>query len=271
MSMKMTSTRNFGTHKLKKKLAEMIPEVQKRLTHIKSEHGEKVLQSVKVNQVIGGMRGMKGLIYETSKLDSMEGIRYRGQSLNEIRIKAPSIVKGGAPAPEGILWLLLTGMYPTQEELDDLITDMKERSYIPDETIALIRSFPKEMHPMTKFSMGMLACQGMSTFAEQYRNGISKSRYWEAIFDDCINVVSKASKVAALVFNTTYRCDEDLPTLNDDTLDYGAKFAHMLGFDNEDMYELMRLYLVLHADHEGGCVSAHSCRLAGSALSDPYL
>jgi len=33
----------------------------------------------------------------------------------------------------------------------------------------------------------------------------------------------------------------------------------------------MRLYLVLHADHEGGNVSAHTSHLVGSALSDPYL
>lgn len=33
----------------------------------------------------------------------------------------------------------------------------------------------------------------------------------------------------------------------------------------------MRLYLVIHADHEGGNVSAHATHLVGSALSDPYL
>ena len=35
--------------------------------------------------------------------------------------------------------------------------------------------------------------------------------------------------------------------------------------------ELLRLYLVIHSDHEGGNVSAHATRLIGSALSDPYL
>ena len=35
--------------------------------------------------------------------------------------------------------------------------------------------------------------------------------------------------------------------------------------------ELMRLYLTIHTDHEGGNVSAHTCHLVGSALSDPYL
>lgn len=32
----------------------------------------------------------------------------------------------------------------------------------------------------------------------------------------------------------------------DDSLDYGANFAHMLGFDSPDMHELMRLYVTIH-------------------------
>lgn len=45
----------------------------------------------------------------------------------------------------------------------------------------------------------------------------------------------------------------------------------MLGFDDPKFIELMRLYLTIHSDHEGGNVSAHTTHLVGSALSDPYL
>jgi len=54
-------------------------------------------------------------------------------------------------------------------------------------------------------------------------------------------------------------------------LDYSANYANQLGFTNEEFWELMRLYIVIHADHEGGNVSAHATHLVGSALSDPYL
>merc|ERR1712039_795252 len=54
-------------------------------------------------------------------------------------------------------------------------------------------------------------------------------------------------------------------------LDWGANYARMLGFDDQTFEELMRLYLVIHSDHEGGNVSAHTTHLVGSALSDPYL
>ena len=45
----------------------------------------------------------------------------------------------------------------------------------------------------------------------------------------------------------------------------------MMGYENEEFMELMRLYMTIHADHEGGNVSAHTTHLVGSALSDPYL
>jgi citrate synthase len=45
----------------------------------------------------------------------------------------------------------------------------------------------------------------------------------------------------------------------------------MLGYDTPAFDELMRLYLVIHSDHEGGNASAHATHLVGSTLSDPYL
>merc|ERR1719183_715262 len=45
----------------------------------------------------------------------------------------------------------------------------------------------------------------------------------------------------------------------------------MLGINNDEKFnEVTRLYLMLHADHEGGNVSAHTTHLVGSALSDPF-
>jgi citrate synthase len=46
----------------------------------------------------------------------------------------------------------------------------------------------------------------------------------------------------------------------------------MMGYEgNLDVEDLFRLYICVHMDHEGGNVSAHTNRLVGSALSDPYL
>jgi len=58
--------------------------------------------------------------------------------------------------------------------------------------------------------------------------------------------------------------------LADPSLDWSENFAHMLGIDDPKFYDLMRLYMVLHSDHEGGNVSAFTAHVVASALSDPY-
>ena len=57
----------------------------------------------------------------------------------------------------------------------------------------------------------------------------------------------------------------------DPTLDWAGNFAHMLGIEGDDFKKLMRLYLMLHCDHEGGNVSAFSSLTVASALSSPFL
>jgi len=48
-----------------------------------------VIGEVSVAQVLGGMRGLPGMLYETSKLDANEGISYRGHKLFDVIEKGP--------------------------------------------------------------------------------------------------------------------------------------------------------------------------------------
>jgi citrate synthase len=50
------------------------------------EHGTKKIGEVQLAQVYQGMRGMTGLVTETSLLDAQEGIRFRGYTIPEPRI-----------------------------------------------------------------------------------------------------------------------------------------------------------------------------------------
>lgn len=65
----------------------------------------------------GGMRGMKGLVTETSVLDPDEGIRFRGYSLPECQKLLPSAKGGQEPLPEGLFWLLMTGDVPSEAQV----------------------------------------------------------------------------------------------------------------------------------------------------------
>lgn len=99
---------------------------------------------------------------------------------------------------------------------------------------------------MTQFSMGVMACQPHSKFAKSYHDGIHKSKYWEPTLEDALDVCAKVSRIAALVYHNSYKSGKDIPDI-DNKLDYGANFSRMLGFEDEKFWELMRLYLVIHA------------------------
>ncbi len=74
---------------------------------------------------IGGMRGIPGLLWETSLLDPEEGIRFRGYSIPECQKVLPGAVEGGEPLPEAMFWLLLTGEVPTKAQVDSLSAELK--------------------------------------------------------------------------------------------------------------------------------------------------
>lgn len=254
---------------LHSQLKELIPEQQERLKKLKSEHGKVQLGNITVDMVIGGMRGMTGLLWETSLLDPDEGIRFRGLSIPECQNVLPAAKPDGEPLPEGLLWLLLTGKVPNKDQVDALSKDLRARAVVPDYVYKAIDALPVTAHPMTQFASGVMALQVQSEFQKAYEKGISKAKYWEPTYEDSLNLIARVPVVAAYVYRRIYKDGKIIPL--DDSLDYGGNFSHLLGFDDPKMLELMRLYITIHSDHEGGNVSAHTGHLVASALSDPYL
>jgi len=253
---------------LKEKLASKIDPMRQRVRTLIKEHGDFKISEVSVSQAYGGMRGVKCMVTETSALDPYEGIRFRGFNIPQLREKLPKAPGGEEPLPEGIFYLLLTGDLPTEEDVREISKEWQQRSALPDYLIDVLKTIPKETHPMTQFSQGILALQKESVFARRYREGMSKMEYWEPMFEDVMNLLAKLPNIASYIYRKTYKNDEHIPA--DPNLDWGGNFAYMLGVENEEFKELMRLYLVLHSDHEGGNVSAHTTHLVGSALSDAY-
>ncbi|CAI5986647.1 unnamed protein product [Closterium sp. NIES-65] len=217
------------------------------------------------------MRGIKGLIWEPSILDADLGIKYRGLSIPDCQHLLPSAIPGGEPLPEALLWLLITGEVPTSLQAASITEELRLRAAnVPDHVFTVLRSLPKHLHPMSQLSIGVTALQSTSEFAKAYSSGsVHKTRYWESVYEDAMNLIAGIPVIAAFIYRRVFKDGRMIPA--DPTLDYAANFAHMLGFDDPGFYELMRLYLTIHADHEGGNVSAHTTHLVGTALSDPYL
>jgi citrate synthase len=233
------------------------------------EHGNKKIGEVTLSQIYQGMRGMTGLVTETSLLDPQEGIRFRGFSIPELQQRLPKAQGGTEPLPEGLFHLMLLGELPTEEDVHDITANWQRRSHVPNHVFAAIEALPKDSHPMTQFVVAIMALQTESKFAERYAKGMAKKDYWEAVFDDSMDLIARLPRVAAYIYRRKYK-DEDHIHPNG-LLDWAGNFAHMLGYEDETFRELMRLYMTIHADHEGGNVSAHTTHLVGSALSDPYL
>merc|ERR1719174_566585 len=257
---------------LKERLVEIMPAKQAALKTMKKENGAKIVDKVTIDQLVGGARSIKSMLWETSLLDPLEGIRFRGYTIPELQEKLPS-AKGGAsegePTPEALLWLLLTNQVPTKAQAEGLTQALHARSKLPDHVEGMIRAFPKGMHPMTQLSSAILALQTDSVFAREYAKGTHKSAYWDHTYEDMMNLVARLPEVAALIYRCTYFDGKVAPY--DSTTDYSGNFCQMLGFNDPGFHELMRLYIVIHSDHEGGNASAHTCHLVGSTLSDPYL
>jgi citrate synthase len=233
------------------------------------EHGNVKVDEVTLSQVYGGMRGIKSMVWETSLLDAEEGIRFRGYSIPELQKFLPSAPGGSEPLPEGIFWLMLVNEIPTSEEVSWLTSEWHKRGTLPQYTIDIINALPTGTHPMTQLAIGITSLQNDSIFAQQYADGMSKADYWDATYEDTMNLLAKLPALAAYIFRKTYFDGNHIPA--DTTLDWGGNFAHMLGNDDKGFMELMRIYLTIHADHEGGNASAHATHLVGSTLSDAYL
>lgn len=255
---------------LSARVNELAPLEQARVGEIFKRTKDKQISTVSVAQAWQGMRGVTGLISETSLLDAEEGIRFRGLSIPECQERLPGAPNGGKqPLPESMFWLLMTGEVPTQKETNQLTEDLYRRSTVPSHVINLIDSYPKSMHPMTQFSSAVLAMQTESTFAKAYQKGVHKKEYWTYYLEDSLNLVAVLPEICARIYNNLY--NGGVHRSPDPSLDWSANFCHMTGFTDPAFVELMRLYLAIHTDHEGGNVSAHTTHLVGSALSDPYL
>ena len=253
---------------LKEKFAAKFPVVAAEVKSLIKEHGTFVLGSYTVEQVYQGMKGMVGMITETSKLDSEIGIKFRGYSIPELREKLPKAPGGTEPLPEGIFYLMLLGELPSVQDVVELGNNWARRSNVPKHVFDIIDKMPANAHPMTQFSAAIIALQTESLFYSAYRKGISKKDYWDYMYEDSMNLISRLPRIAAYIYRRTYHNGVHIEP--DHTLDWAANFAHMLGFEQFDMKRLMRLYLTIHVDHEGGNVSAHATHLVGSSLSDAY-
>ncbi|MCD7458652.1 hypothetical protein HAX54_038821 [Datura stramonium] len=186
-------------------LQELIPEQQDRLKKLKSEHGKVQLGNITVDMVLGGMRGMTGLLWETSLSLTLMREFASSLSIPECQKVLPAAKPGGEPLPEGLLWLLLTGKVPSKEQVNSLSQELQSRATVPDHVYKTIDALPVTAHPMTQFTTGVMALQVQSEFQKAYEKGIHKSKLWEPTYEDSMSLIAQVPLVAAYVYRRMYK------------------------------------------------------------------
>ena len=244
---------------LHKILSEKIPIWQDEIRSVIQEKGNQKVGDVIVSQLYGGMRGIKGLTCETSAVSADKGLIIRGYPLLDIT----------HISPEEVFYLLLTGDLPNDDQLSDLQAQLRSHQNIPDYIWKILEAMPKDSHPMTMLTVAIQSMQVDSLFASKYDEGIPKSDYWKWTLEDGIRLVAKVTGIAAGIYRLRFNKGDRIAP--DNSMDWSGNFAHMMGIEGDDFKKLMRLYLMLHCDHEGGNVSAFSGLTVASALSSPFL
>ncbi len=246
--------------KLQTALAKKIPQWRDEIRAVIQEVGTKQLSECTVAQAYGGMRGVKCMVCDTSEVPPDRGLLVRDIPIGELTDKTP----------EDIFYLLCTGELPSKADAKALQKDMASRARIPNYVWQVLEGMPKDSHPMCMLNTGILVMQRESEFVKAYNKGIAKTDYWKPTLEDSLNLLGKLPTLAAGVYRMRFNKGKRIGPKPD--LDMAHNFARMLGIKGtgEEFADCMRLYLVLHCDHEGGNVSAHTCHCVGSALSDAY-
>ncbi len=246
--------------KLQNRLAKLIPEWRADVGALVKKKGAKKIGDVTVQQAYGGMRGVKAMICDTSEVPPDVGLLIRGTPIGELADKTP----------EDIFYLLCTGELPNSRDRKALSEELAARAKVPAYVWKVLEAMPKNSHPMCMLDTAILAMERESKFRAAYDKGMPKADYWKPMLEDSLDLLARMPAIAAGVYRMRFNKGKRISPRKG--LTWAENYAHMLGVKDPsgEFADCMRLYLVLHCDHEGGNVSAHTCHLVGSALSDAY-
>lgn len=245
---------------IQKTLERRIPEWRQEIHDLIASHGDDRIGEVNVRQAYGGARGVKCMVCDTSEVPPDVGLLVRDTPIADLKDHTP----------EEIFFLLVTGELPDRKAAKALHDELVERSRVPAYVWKVLEAMPSNSHPMCMLDTAILVMERESKFRAAYTEGLRKEDYWIPTLEDSLDLLAKLPGIAAGIYRTRFNKGRRIPFQKD--LDWSSNYARMLGLKdpNGEFADCLRLYLVLHCDHEGGNVSAHACHLVGSALSDVY-
>ncbi len=186
-------------------------------------------------------------------LDGEKGIlRYRGYSIEELSDHSSF---------EEVSYLLLNGELPNKSELDQFSSMIKEFNSIPEGIETLIRTFPKDAHPMGVLSSALAAMPAY--YPGSVKNTDPSD---EQMHRTIVQIMGQMKAILSCFFR--HSKGEELVASNSE-MDYASDFLHMMLSKNgkdlpKEVSDAFDTLLILHADHEQNC-SASAVRVVGSS------
>ena len=230
--------------KLQNALANKIPRWQTEIRSLIKKHGATKISDVTILQAYGGMRGVKGMVCDTSEVPPDKGLLIRGTPIGKLADKTP----------EDIFYLLCTGELPNARDRRALTDELASRAKIPSYVWKVLEAMPANSHPMCMLDTAILCMQRESHFVKAYNAGMSKMDYWKPTMEDSLDLLARLPGIAAGVYRMRFNKGKRIAPRKG--LTWAENYAHMLGIKDKtgQFADCMRLYLVLHCDHEGGNV-----------------
>lgn len=235
-------------------------ETEIELPVIEGTEGEKALDISKLRSETGyitfdnGLGNTGACLSDITFIDGEKGIlKHRGYLIENLCEKSSYLE---------VAYLLYFNKLPNGDELNKLKSDIKEKSQIPQGIEALIKSFPKEAHPMGITSAAMVALSGhYPHLLDQDLTDAQKAEIFPLL-------LGQLKTIAAAV----YRHGQGKDFIkSDSSLDYTSDFLYMMNGEkpNVDVAKSLDVLLILHADHEQNC-SASTVRVVGSSKANLF-
>jgi len=200
-------------------------------------------------------KGLEGIIAAESQICRIDGekgkLYYLGYSIEDLALSSDF---------EETTFLLLFGRLPNGEELSAFSQRMRGGRDLVPEILQMVRSFPRDAHPMELLQSVI-----------SYLSGYVQHKIQHSATCNCRDTLHQVVQLASVVaaWQRFREGKEYVPPRQD--LSHGANFLYMMRGEQPDEFEgkVMDTCLVLHAEH-GFNASTFTARVVASTLSTCY-
>ncbi len=198
------------------------------------------------------MKGLKDVYLDTTKSSFIDGsvgkLLYRGYSIHDLAEHSTF---------EEVIYLLLYGRLPSQQELADFDGVLRANRRIPDEVIQVL-DLVKNSHPMDALRTGLSA---LSAFDPEVNDNSAEATIRKGI---------RLTAMGPTIVAAHHRLRQGLePVAPNPDLNHAGNFLYMLfnELPDDETTRLLDVDFILHAEH-GANASAFAARVTASTISD---